>query len=198
MDVDRYNILDKKTSVSNEVLANVLRGLLYNIKEEDVFTTVDNCFNCNEIYQARKILVKYFYDLFENEEPNGRFMGAKEREVKKDVNLCDIIEKMQEIVRVDHEVEFCVPWNYAFVVVSDEEKRFKEMVRQKDLEIDLKFQALEKVIESKNRETVMAVKNIINQVDNIDKADGESYIQSTDSLDMLSNSRGNISYQRLG
>ena len=29
-----------KTTVNNEVLANVLRGLLYNVKEEDIFNTL--------------------------------------------------------------------------------------------------------------------------------------------------------------
>ena len=79
-----------KTTVSNEVLANVLRGLLYNVKEEDIFNTLDNCFSNDEVYEARKILVRYFFEIFENEEPNGRYMGPKEREIKKDENIFDI------------------------------------------------------------------------------------------------------------
>ena len=174
-----------KTSVNNEVLGNVLRGLLYNIKEEDMFNTIDNCFSNDEIYEARKILVTLFHNLFEDEEPNGRYMGPKEREIKKDENIMDIIEKMNEIARMDHEVDFCVPWNYSYVVVSDEEKRFKEMVRQKDVEIDGKFQNLEKVIDVKNREMITAVKSIIEQIGSIEK-EGEVYIHTSDSDDAAS------------
>ena len=67
----------QKTSVNNEVLGNVLRGFLYNMKEEDMFNTIDNCFNNDEVYEARKILVKLFYELFEDEEPNGRYQVHK-------------------------------------------------------------------------------------------------------------------------
>ena len=180
----REDIIDK-TSVNNEVLANVLRGLLYSLNDEDIFNTIDNCFSNDEVYEARKLLVKLFFDLFEDEEPNGRYMGPKEREIKKDEHVMDIIEKMNIIARMDHDVEFCTPWNYTFVVVSDEEKRFKEMVRQKDLEIDMKFQSLEKVIDKKNREMISAVKNIIEQVGSVEK-EGEIYIHSSDSEDAAS------------
>jgi len=180
----REDIIDK-TSVNNEVLGNVLRGLLYSLNDEDIFNTIDNCFSNDEVYEARKILVKLFFDLFENEEPNGRYMGPKERELKKDEHVMDIIEKMNIIARMEHDVEFCIPWNYNYVVVSDEEKRFKEMVRQKDLEIDMKFQSLEKVIDKKNREMITAVKNIIEQVGSVEK-EGEIYIHSSDSEDAAS------------
>jgi len=80
-------------------------------------------------------------------------------------------------------VEFCIPWNYSYVVVSDEEKRFQEMVRQKDLEIDMKFQNLEKHIEMKNREVISAVKSIIDNVGGAEK-EGDIYIHSSgDSVD---------------
>lgn len=179
---DEYSLADK-TIVNNEVLGNVLRGLLYNIKEEDIFSTVDNCFGNDEVYEARKVLVRLFLDLFDQEESSGRYMGPKEREIKKDENLTEIILKMQEVVRMDHDVEFCVPWNYSYVVVSDEEKRFQEMVRQKDLEIDMKFQKLEKHIEMKNREVISAVKSIVDNVGGAEK-EGEIYIHSSgDSVD---------------
>ena len=84
---------------------------------------------------------------------------------------------------MDHDVEFCIPWNYSYVVVSDEEKRFQELVRQKDLEIDMKFQNLEKTIEMKNREVISAVKSIIDNVGGAEK-EGDIYIHSSgDSVD---------------
>ena len=179
---DEYSLADK-TIVNNEVLGNVLRGLLYNIKEEDIFSTVDNCFSSDEVYEARKVLVKLFFGLFDQEEPNGRYIGPKEREIKKDENLTEIILKMQEVVRMDHDVEFCIPWNYSYVVVSDEEKRFQQMVRQKDLEIDMKFQNLEKTIEMKNREVISAVKSIIDNVGGAER-EGDIYIHASgDSAD---------------
>ena len=189
---DECSLADK-TVVNNEVLGNVLRGLLYNIKEEDIFNTVDNCFSNDEVYEARKVLVRLFFALFEQEEPNGRYMGPKEREIKKDENLTEIIIKMAEVVRMDHDVEFCIPWNYSYVVVSDEEKRFKEMVRQKDLEIDMKFQNLEKSIERRNREVISAVKSIIDNVGGVEKKEGEIYIHSSgDSVDAASLKGRNI------
>ena len=179
---DEYSLADK-TIVNNEILGNVLRGLLYNVKEEDIFSTVDNCFSNDEVYEARKVLVRLFFVLFDNEEPSGRYMGPKEREIKKDENLTEIILKMQEIVRMDHDVEFCIPWNYSYVVVTGEEKRFQEMVRQKDLEIDMKFQNLEKTIEMKNREVISAVKNIVDNIGG-DEKEGDIYIHSSgDSAD---------------
>ena len=93
---DEYSLADK-TIVNNEVLGNVLRGLLYNIKEGDIFSTGDNCFSSDEVYEARKVLVKLFFGLFDQEEPNGRYIGPKEREIKKDENLTEIILKMQEV-----------------------------------------------------------------------------------------------------
>ena len=189
-----------KTTVSNEVLANVLRGLLYNVKEEDIFNTLDNCFSNDEVYEARKVLVNLFYDLFAGagEVPHGRHMGPKEREVKKEENLMEIIDKMQLIVRMDHSIDFCVPWNYSYVVVSDEERRFQEMVRQKDVEIDLKFQSLEKVLEKKNEEMISAVKSLIgNMGSSVDK-EGEIYIHSTlsdDSANKGQNLYSSYAYQ---
>ena len=111
-----------------------------------------------------------------------RLQGPKEREIKKDENIMDILEKMNDITRMDHDVEFCVPWNYSYKVVSDEERRFNEMVRQKDVEIDNKFQSLEKVIEVKNREMISAVKSIIEQIGNVEK-EGEIYIHAVEADD---------------
>ena len=164
----------KKSSVSNEVLGNVLRGLEYNISDEDIFTIVENTFSSDEVYRARKILVKYFYDLFENEEPNGRFMGPMERDMKKDENICDIIEKLQEIVKSDHDVDFCVPWNYSFVVVSDAEQRLRQIVDQEKLEINSKFEALEKMIDIKSKEVVNTVQTMISKNPIVTNNDKES------------------------
>ena len=183
-DREEFNIVDKK-NVNNELLGNVLRGLLYSVKEEEIVDSLDQFFNDDDVYEARKILVKNYFHLFEEEEPNGRYMGPKEREIKKKESMDEIVDKMQQIARMDHDVEFCIPWNYSYFVVSDEEKRFREMVRQKDLEIDMKFNTLEKVIETKNREMISAVENIVMKLGSVD-LDGEIYIHSPDSDDAAS------------
>jgi len=182
-DREEFNIVDKK-NVNNELLGNVLRGLLYSIKEEEIVDSVDQFFNDDDVYEAKKILVKNFYHLFEEEDP-GRYMGPKEREIKKKENMQEIVIKMQQIARMDHDVEFCIPWNYSYIVVSDEEKRFREMVRQKDLEIDMKFNTLEKVIDKKNKEMIAAVESIVMKLGSVD-LDGEIYIHSPDSEDAAS------------
>jgi len=183
-DREEFNIVDKK-NVNNELLGNVLRGLLYSLKEEDIVGSIDQFFNDDDVYEARKTLVKNFYHLFEEEEPNGRYMGPKEREIKKKENMVEIVDKMQQIARMDHDVEFCIPWNYSYIVVSDEEKRFREMVRQKDVEIDMKFNTLEKVIDKKNKEMIAAVESIVMKLGSVD-LDGEIYIHSPDSDDAAS------------
>ena len=181
MATEEFNFVDKR-SVTNELLSNVLRGLLYSVKEEEIADSVDQFFNDDDVYEARKILVKHFFHLFSDEEPNGRMMGPKEREIKKELNLKDIIDKMAEIVRIDHDVEFCIPWNYNFIVVSDEERRFRQMVRQKDVEIDSKFSALEEVIDQKNKEMIQVMEKMIKTL-GAAEVDGEVYIHTPDSED---------------
>ena len=187
---DEFSLMDR-TIVSNEVLCNVLRGFLYTLEDEDIFCTIDNCFSNDEVYEARKILIKFFFDIFENEEANGGFMGPKEREIKKDENIFDIIEKMHEISQLDHDIEFCIPWNYSYSVVSHQEKKFLELVRQKDLEMDNKFQSLEEVIDKKNREIILAVKNIMKTNGNLDEK-GEVKIHSS-GLEKTADLRGHES-----
>ena len=140
----------------------------------------------DEVYEARKILVRHFHDsLFPGEEREGRYMGPKEKEIKKKENIDEIINKMQKIVRMEHDVDFCVPWNHSYFVVSDEEKRFKEMVRQKDIEFDSKFISLEKVIDKKNKEMIAAVESIVKKLGSAD-LEGEMYIHSEDFEDAAS------------
>lgn len=179
--MEEFNIVDKK-SVNNEVLSNVLRGLLYSVPEEEIADSVDQFFNDDDVYEARKILVKHFYHLFDGEEPNGRHMGPKEREIKKEINMKDIVDKMGKIARMDHDVEFCIPWNYSYIVVSDEERRFREMVRQKDVEIDSKFSALENVIDQKNKEMIQVMEKMIKSLGTLE-GDGEVYIHTPDNDD---------------
>jgi len=176
--MEEFNIVDKK-SINNELLSNVLRGLLYSVPEEEIADTVDQFFNDDDVYEARKILVKHFFHLFDGEEPNGKHMGPKEREIKKKINLDEVVDKMGKIARMDHDVEFCIPWNYSYIVVSDEERRFREMVRQKDVEIDSKFSALENVIDQKNKEMIQVMEKMIKSLGNLD-VDGEVYIHSPD------------------
>ena len=174
-----------KRSINNELLSNVLRGLLYTIPAEDIADSVDQYFNDDDVYEARKLLVKHFFQLFDNEEPNGRTMGPKEREIKKEANMTEIIDKMSTIARMEHDVDFCVPWDYNYVVVSDEEKRFREMVRQKDVEMDTKFSALEDVIDQKNKEMIHVMEKMIKQIGNVE-IDGEVYIHTPDPDDAAS------------
>lgn len=181
MATEEFNFVDKR-SVTNELLSNVLRGLLYSVTQEEIADSVDQFFNDDDVYEARKILVKHFFHLFSDEEPNGRQMGPKEREIKKELNLKDIIDKMAQIVRIDHDVEFCIPWNYNFIVVSDEERRFRQMVRQKDVEIDSKFSALEEVIDQKNKEMIQVMEKMIKTLGAAD-VDGDVYIHTPDSED---------------
>ena len=181
MATEEFNFVDKR-SVTNELLSNVLRGLLYSVAQEEIADSVDQFFNDDDVYEARKILVKHFFLLFSDEEPNGRQMGPKEREIKKELNLKDIIDKMAQIVRIDHDVEFCIPWNYNFIVVSDEERRFRQMVRQKDVEIDSKFSALEEVIDQKNKEMIQVMEKMIKTLGAAD-VDGDMYIHTPDTED---------------
>ena len=48
-----------------------------------------------------------------------------------------------------------------FIIISDEEKRLRDIVKEKDDEIDAKFGALEKVIELQNRATILAVESVM-------------------------------------
>ena len=182
--MEDFNIVDKR-SINNELLSNVLRGLLYTIPAEDIADSVDQYFNDDDVYEARKLLVKHFFQLFDNEDPNGRTMGPKEREIKKEVNMTEIIDKMSTIARMDHDVDFCVPWDYNYIVVSDEEKRFREIVRQKDVEMDTKFSALEDVIDQKNKEMIHVMEKMIKQIGNVE-IDGEVYIHTPDPDDAAS------------
>ena len=181
--MEDFNIVDKK-SINNELLSNALRGLLYSVPDEDIVDSIDQFFNDDDVYEARKLLVKHFFHLFidDNEEPNGRHMGPKEREIKKEENMKSIIQKMGKIARMDHDVEFCVPWNYNYIVVSDEEKRFREMVRQKDVEMDSKFSALEDVIDQKNKDMIQVMEKMIKQLGNVEM-EGEVYIHTPDMED---------------
>ena len=96
--MEDFNIVDKR-SINNELLSNVLRGLLYTIPAEDIADSVDQYFNDDDVYEARKLLVKHFFQLFDNEETNGRMMGPKEREIKKEANMTEIIDKTSTIAR---------------------------------------------------------------------------------------------------
>ena len=166
-------IINKKV-ICNELLSNVLRGIIlcpnYNITDLFMVDTLDSVFGSDAVHEARRILYKNFYTLFPDDpnDPNEINVGAKEREVRKRDFLKDIVEKMHIIAKIDHDIEFCVPWDYKYIIVSDEEKRFRDIIKEKDLEIDAKFSALEKVIELQNRATIMAVENVMqNALENV-------------------------------
>jgi len=159
-------IVNKKV-ICNELLSNVLRGIMYCSQyvtsDTAMVDTLEQVFSPDAVHEARRILYKNFYNLFPDDpnDPNGGHMGAKEKEIKKRWHIQDIIEKMHVIAKIDHDIEFCVPWDYKYIIVTDEEKRFREIIKEKDLEIDTKFATLEKVIEIQNRATIMAVESVM-------------------------------------
>ena len=163
---DQMVIVNKKV-ICNELLSNILRGIIhcpvYNITDEYMIESLDPIFGPEAVHEARRILYKNFYTLFPDDpnDPNEVHIGVKEREIRKKDFLLDIIEKMRVISEIDHDIEFCVPWDYKFIVVSDEEKRFRDIIKEKDAEIDTKFAALEKAIELQNRATIMAVESVM-------------------------------------
>jgi len=163
-----------KKVICNELLSNVLRGIIhnssYNITDEYILDCLDPVFSPQAVHEAQRILYKNFYTLFPDDanDSKGANIGAKEMEVKKRWFLQDIIEKMHVIAEIDHDIEFCVPWDYKYIIISDEEKRFRDVIKEKNLEIDAKFMALEKVIELQNRATIMAVESVMkNAFDNV-------------------------------
>ena len=125
-------------------------------------------------------------------------IGAKEREVRKRDFLEDIVEKMHTIAKIDHDIEFCVPWDYKYIIVSDEEKRFRDIIKEKDLEIDARFSALEKVIELQNRATIMAVESVMqNALENVKDVIHEKQIEgmSTPIFEEAEFYKGTISHE---
>ena len=163
---DQMVIVNKKV-ICNELLSNVLRGIIhcsdYNISDQYMLEILDNVFSPDAVHEARRILYKNFYTLFpaDPSDPNEVNIGSKEREIRKKDFLMDIIDKMHTISSIDHDIEFCVPWDYKFIIISDEEKRLRDIVKEKDDEIDAKFGALEKVIELQNRATILAVESVM-------------------------------------
>ena len=163
---DQMVIVNKKV-ICNELLSNVLRGIIhcsdYNISDQYMLEILDNVFSPDAVHEARRILYKNFYTLFpaDPSDPNEVNIGSKEREIRKKDFLMDIIDKMHTISSIDHDIEFCVPWDYKFIIISDEEKRLRDIVKEKDDEIDAKFGALEKVIELQNHATILAVESVM-------------------------------------
>ena len=151
-----------KKAVCNDLLSNILRGLINGSPEDKIIQTIDEHFTPEEVFDARVILFKNFYSLFAND-PNDptedRHMGAKEKEIKKRWHTEDILEKIHTIGKLEHDVQFCVPWNYRYVIMTEEEKRFRDILDEKNESIDEKFATLEKVIDRQNRATIMAVEN---------------------------------------
>lgn len=149
-----------KKAVCNDIISNIMRGIENGQPEDQIIETIDDHFDPEEVFDARKILFKNFYSLFVND-PNDptedRHMGAKEKEIKKRWHLQDIMDKIHVIGKLEHDVEFCVPYNYRYVIMTEEEKRFRDIINEKDDKLDEKFAALEKVIDLQNRATIMAV-----------------------------------------
>lgn len=158
-------VIVEKKPVCNELLSNVLRGVNYGAVDSAMVDIISLTFGCDQVDEARRILFKNFFTLFPDD-PNGETSkttteGPKEREIKKKWKIQDILEKMHVIANIEHDIEFCVPWDYKYVLVNDEESRFREIMKEKDDEMDVKFAALEKVIDKQNRATIMAVESVM-------------------------------------
>jgi len=63
-----------------------------------------------------------------------------------------------------------------------------EMVRQKDVEMDSKFSALEDVIDQKNKDMIQVMEKMVKQLGNVE-VDGEVYIHTPD-MDDAANLKG--------
>lgn len=154
--------VDHKKAVCNDLLSNIFKGILHGTPEDQIMEVIDEHFSPEEVFDARVILFKNFYTIFVND-PNDptddRVMGSKEKEIKKRWHLQDILEKIHMISKLDHDVEFCVPWNYRYVIMTEEERRFRDILDEKNENLGEKFAALEKVIDLQNRATIMAVEN---------------------------------------
>jgi len=154
------------TPLCNDLLANILRGIVYANPDEVIMDVIDDNFNPEEVYQARLMIFKNFSTLFPNDSSNpteDRSMGMKEKEIKKMWHIQDILEKIHVIHKIDHDIEFCVPWNYRYVIMTEEEKRFREIVGENDEMLHAKFDSLEKTINLQNRATIMAVEKVMKE-----------------------------------
>lgn len=158
-------VIVEKKPVCNELLCNIMRGIANDVVDSAIIDIVNLTFGVEQINEARRILFKNFYTLFPDD-PNGEHPALiaespREKEIKKKWKIQDILEKMHVVATIEHDIEFCVPWDYKPIIVNDEESRFKEIMKEKDDEIDDKFAALEKVIDKQNRATIMAVETIM-------------------------------------
>jgi len=151
-----------KKTVCNDLLSNILRGIVNGKPEDQIVEIIDDHYNAEEVFDARRILFKNFYSLFANDlndSTEERHMGSKEKEIKKRWHLQDLMDKIHVIGKLDHDVEFCVPWNYRYVIMTEEEKHFRDIMREKDDKLDEKFTTLEMTIDKQNRATIMAVES---------------------------------------
>lgn len=149
-----------KKAVCNDLLSNILWGIHHGNPEDLIIQAIDDHFSPEEVFDARRIIFKNFYSLFAddpNDPTEDRLMGAKEKEIKKLWHLQDILEKIHVISKLEHDVEICIPWNHKYVIMTEEETRFREIMNEKDEKFNKKFVALEKVIDLQNRATIMAV-----------------------------------------
>merc|ERR1719362_133624 len=77
-------------------------------------------------------------------------------------------------------------------------KRFRDIIKEKDLEIDARFSALEKVIELQNRATIMAVESVMqNALENVKDVIHEKQIEgmSTPIFEEAEFYKGTISHE---
>lgn len=152
-----------KRILCNKLIANVMKGNTYCTSERILIDTVHSVFNETEILEARKII----YEIFPVADSKGLDMGAKERRHHLKGHCEDVVAKVLEACKIEHNVIFCLPWDATFhEFISEDEKVAREVIKQGDREIDTKFADLEKKIDDKNKATIEAVKLMCDRVIN--------------------------------
>ena len=118
-------------------------------------------FSETEILEARRLI----FDFFPVADNKGLDMGAKERRHHLRGHCEDLVNKVIEVCNRDHDVVFCMPWDATFHdFISEDERLAREVIIQRDSEIDAKFADLEKRIDEKNKATIEAVKGMCDKV----------------------------------
>jgi hypothetical protein len=153
--------VEPKRILCNKLIANLMKGNTYCTSERILIDTVHSVFSQSEIFDARRLL----FDFFPVIDAKWLDMGAKERRHNLRGHCEDIVNKVIGLCNVEHDVIFCLPWDAVFHdFISEEEKIGKEIIKQKDREIDAKFSDLEKRIDEKNKATIEAVKVMCDKI----------------------------------
>jgi hypothetical protein len=121
-----------KRLLCNKLIANVMKGNTYCTSEALMIEGVATVFTENEILVARRMI----YDFFPPVDDKGLDMGAKERRHTVKLHAEDVVNKVIDVSKTEHDVIF-LPWIETFHdFVSGEERLAREVIKQKDNEIE--------------------------------------------------------------